>query len=227
VAWTQAIIYYSFTTLLNLYLFRDQFFFPTFLGGSGNGECSQILMYLPYTPHIPYAQRFYMFQLGGHIYSTIHEIMYKRKEPKFAEMILHHGMTIFLISYSYLTNNLAIGILVLYTHDPGDVFLALVRMYNEVKSKNLRLLDIFYGLFVFVWVFFRLTSFPICIIGAALNLIATRPFDFIWTCYAYLTFMLCGLVLLHYYWFLVILKILVNLIQKKQEPNMWDKKKIN
>jgi hypothetical protein len=225
VAWIQAIIYYSFTTLLNLYLFRDQFFFPTFLGGSGNGSCDQIFQYLPYVPEIPYGRWFYMFQLGGHIYSTIHEVVYKRKDPKFMEMILHHGMTVFLIAYSYMTNNIPVGLLVLYTHDPGDVFLALVRMYNDLRYKVKAMVGAIYFVFVTVWVFFRLTAFPFCIVGAAFDVVINNQYGHIHICYVFLVFMLCGLVMLHCYWFLVILKILVNVLKGKNEPNYYDNKK--
>ena len=48
-------------------------------------------------------------------------------------MLLHHIITIVLLSVSYLSDQVYIGILVLFLHDISDFFLFLSRICNDFK----------------------------------------------------------------------------------------------
>lgn len=57
-------------------------------------------------------------------------VVIKRKtEMKYYEKLLHHMLAASLIAFSALSNDFLIGIMVLFTHDFSDVFLAFGRTY--------------------------------------------------------------------------------------------------
>ncbi len=224
--WVMSIIYYSVSTISAYVLFKDEYFFPPMLLGSG--QCSALFKYTPYAPNIPNGTWFYMVQFGCHLHTLIDHVVFKWKDPKFWEMFLHHGMAVFLIFFSYMTNEVAVGILVLFTHDPGDIFLDLVRFYNDFKKRNEYLVGIFYSAFMFVWVYFRLYSFPCCIVKEAFHKLDSKPaaeWGYLYSPYMYLFMMLSALVLLHVYWFFFIVRIAINIVTKKKEYNIYDRKK--
>jgi hypothetical protein len=222
--WVMSIIYYTCSTLTAWYLFREEYFFPKML--LGEGECSAIFKHTPAAPSIPNGVMFYMVQFGCHLHTLIDHVIFKWKDPKFWEMFLHHGIAVFLIFFSYMTNEISVGILVLFTHDPGDIFLDLVRFYNDLTNKNQALLGCFYAGFIFVWVFFRLYAFPACIVQSAyIKLREKEDWGLLYSPYWYLFCMLTALVLLHVYWFFFILRVAINLVMKRKEPNIYDRKK--
>ncbi len=165
--WVGNIIYYTCSTITAFLLFKDTDFFPKELGGN----VEPVMMYegTPYTKQYPYAVLFYMVQFGRHLHTLVDYCVYKWRTPKFWEMFLHHSMAVFLIFFSYLFNGLRCGILVLFVHDPCDVFLCLGRLIADFKSHSAVLKYVnFIGLVV-TWVFFRLYAFPKCIVGSAIS----------------------------------------------------------
>ena len=114
-------------------------------------------------------KEFYMVQLGVHLYNALDHIFLRYKEPKFYEMLLHHWVAVFLIFLSYLSNFVAIGSMVLFTHDPGDIFLDFSRVYNDYKNAKKPIVIGIFLIFVFQWIFLRLYTFSWCLIRAAIN----------------------------------------------------------
>ena len=218
--WLGSIIYYTFTSCLAYILFHDSWFFPTSLGGSA--ECADIYKYTPHVPHIPGAVFFYQMQFGWHFHTLIDHVVYKWREPKFWEMFLHHAVAVFLIFFSYLSNQVAVGILVLVTHDPCDVGLYGSRFYNDMKSKNYPLLYGIYVSFVASWIYFRLFVFPKCVVGQAFISLWDYPKDMMYPVYLYMILMMSALVVLHLYWFVFILRIIIGVIEGKKEYNLYD-----
>jgi len=196
----------------------------------GHGSCPDIFKYMPEAPDIPYGQIFYMVQFGCHLHTFFDHIIFKFREPKFWEMFLHHGVAVFfLIFFSYMSNEIAVGILVLFVHDPGDIFLDAVRFYNDLKIRNDIGVFILYVSFMGVWCYFRLYCFPI-IVGEVMKTVfrqgASGQAPFLHPAYNYLIAMLCALVVLHVYWFAFIVRIALNIALKKKEYNTYDNKKM-
>jgi len=221
--WIMNVIYYSFTSVLAYFLFKDAFFFPTLLGG--NAQCSDIYKYTPFVPHIPYAVGFYQMQFGWHFHTLIDHVVYKWKDPKFWEMFLHHSVAVFLIFFSYLSNQVPVGLLVLITHDPSDIGLCGSRYYNDMKGKKMPLLIAIYIGFVLSWIFLRLFVFPKCVVGQAFISLFNYPQDLMYPVYLYMILMMSALVILHFYWFTFVMRILMGLFGKKKDYNSYDKKK--
>jgi TLC domain len=220
--WIFSIIYYTCSTIACYLLFRDQYFFPKMLGGQA--ECRDMFSFTPGAPPtIPYATIFYMVQFGCHLHTLVDHVIYKRKDAKFWEMFLHHAMAVFLIFFSYLVGEISVGILVLFTHDPADIFLDAVRFYNDLKIRNDVGVFLLYVSFMGVWIYTRLYAFPSCIVSEAMALVERS--DAFWALfYGYLTAMLTALVALHMYWFLFIIRIAVNIVLKNKEYNTYDNK---
>ena len=103
-------------------------FMPTWLGGSGTPY-----IMLEMVPQIPNAtlemKVFYIAQFGKH-FSRFFGHVFIRPEGNFFEYALHHGLSIFLIVFSYLTNLWYIGIFVLLIHDYSDFALIIARAYK-------------------------------------------------------------------------------------------------
>jgi hypothetical protein len=72
---------------------------------------------------------FYIAQFGKH-FSRFYGHIFIRSEGNFFEYCLHHGLSIFLILFSYLTNQWHIGIFVLLIHDYSDFCLIIARAYK-------------------------------------------------------------------------------------------------
>ena len=83
---------------------------------------------------------FYALQLGVHIFSVFEMMVIKRKtELKYYEKLLHHILAASLIAFSAMANEVLIGIIILFTHDASDIFMAYGRTYTETKYKKVRI----------------------------------------------------------------------------------------
>jgi hypothetical protein len=218
--WVGNIIYYSFSTITCFLLFKDMDFFPKDLGG----KAEPIKMYegVPNSREYDYAVLFYMVQFGRHLHTLIDYCVYKWNTPKFWEMFLHHCTAVFLIFFSYLTNNLRVGILVLFVHDPSDIFLCSARLIESLKNHPSSLKYANYILFVASWVFFRLYAFPKCIVGSAIGAYQIYDVGRLTSPMLFMLVMLSALVVLHFYWFIIILRILVTMLRGKKNYNLYD-----
>jgi hypothetical protein len=228
--WLMSIVYYSFSTVACYLICHEQFFFPAMLGGKGDSR--DLFKYSPESPpEMPYAVVFYMLQFSCHLFSLIEHVIFKLKDPKFWEMFMHHLVAVFLIFFSYLIGEIAVGLLVLFTHDSGDVFLDLSRLLNDLKKERVGIfVHISWVCFMLDWIFFRLFSFPNYVVKEALWDMIYGKGNFVEgpmiPVYSYMIAMLCALVFLHFYWFAFILKIAINIVRGKKEWNTYDNKKI-
>jgi len=112
-----------------------------------------------------------MLQFGVHLYTLYDHLVFRYKEPKFFELLFHHLMSVFLIFYSYVSNTAPMGILVLFTHDPGDVMLDLNRVLNDWNPRLSNVIDFTYVAFVISWIFLRLGVFPGCLVTSTVEFV--------------------------------------------------------
>ena len=131
--------FYLFTAGTAFVLFRDQSWFPGWVGGKGS--CQNIYREFPDIPQDKRVEMelFYAFQLGVHIFSVFEMVVIKRKTAqKYYEMLLHHMLAASLIVFSAMSNEITVGIMILFTHDISDVFLAFCRSYVETKLSKVQ-----------------------------------------------------------------------------------------
>ena len=160
--------------------------------------------------------------MGHHLYAFLYQLIRKRNDTKFFEYLLHHSMAFFLIFFSYCTNLITSGIMVLLTHDISDAFLVLARGYGDFKYKNKKLVNAIYAIGFFVWCYTRLYAFPRCfIIPEILNFgVMQEKYKYFIIFIAILSFfrqvlkfvmgylitMTCMLFIMHIYWSIFMIK---------------------
>jgi len=111
--------YMCFSTAVGYYVMKDGFFYPVYLGGSG--DYSKLFLDHPYTPHVPYLKEYYILSTSYHFGQLMKHVLGKRQND-FVEMMLHHTVTIYLLVGSYLYNVWECGAIISYIHDASDIF---------------------------------------------------------------------------------------------------------
>ncbi len=111
---------------------------------------------------------FYIIQFGKHLGRFFHH-SFVRSEGNFYEYALHHGLSTFLIFFSYLMNMWLIGIFVLLIHDISDIVLVLSRVYRDYKNLNKNFLVYLDFAGVIVWVFCRIFLLSYCCVYSSIS----------------------------------------------------------
>lgn len=104
---------------------------------------------------------YYMIELAFYC-SLIFTLLYDHKRADFVQMIVHHLATIVLIYFSWISNFVRVGSLVLLIHDVSDPWLELAKMGIYLKRKTLT--DVAFGIFVLVWTVARHYVLPFIIL---------------------------------------------------------------
>ena len=87
----------------------------------------------PDLPEATFAMKvFYLIQGGKHLSKLISHTFIKL-EGNFYEYLSHHFVSVYLILFSYLTNQWPIGIMVLIIHDASDMVLMFARGYKVIR----------------------------------------------------------------------------------------------
>ena len=76
-----------------------------------------------------------------------------------------------LILMSFFSNQVVVGIMVLFLHDASDTFLLIGRFYADLKNKNKYLLALSHILAFVFWMVLRMGIFPVCVIGETMTAI--------------------------------------------------------
>jgi hypothetical protein len=218
--WVGNIIYYTCSTIAAFLLFKDQDFFPKELGG----KADPVMMYegFPSIKQYPYAVMFYMIQFGRHLHTLVDYCVYKWRDPKFWEMFLHHNMAVFLIFFSFLVGGMRFGIIVMFVHDPSDVFLCLGRLFADFKNHSWVVQYFNVVGLIFTWIFFRLYAFPKCVISSGISYFMVHDVGRLTSPVLFMTLMAAALVVLHFYWFVFIIRIVITILRGKKNYNSYD-----
>uniref|UniRef100_G1PM23 Ceramide synthase 6 n=1 Tax=Myotis lucifugus TaxID=59463 RepID=G1PM23_MYOLU len=119
----------------------------------------------PYQPLTTDLHYYYILELSFYwslMFSQFTDI--KRKD--FGIMFLHHLVSIFLITFSYVNNMARIGTLVLCLHDSADALLEAAKMANYAKFQ--KMCDILFVMFAMVFITTRLGIFPLWVLNSTL-----------------------------------------------------------
>lgn len=130
----------------------------------------------------------------------------------FMEYLVHHCVTIALMSFSWVAYFHRIGSLVLILHDVGDIFLSLAKCLNYIKKEFL--CNLSFVMFVILFIYPRLYVFPM------LNFSCAYEFgQFIEPHFRGVNLASLLLVLqpLHVFWFILILRMIFRLITGRMD----------
>jgi ceramide synthetase len=221
-------IFYSFTTILAYALFRNEYWFPSIVGGCG--ACGQIYKEYPNWPTDSAAklEMYFMIQLGVHVFSVFEMIVIKRKtERKFYEYLLHHFVAATLILFSMMCNEITAGAIILIVHDASDILMAFSRAFIETKFAATKSTAFFYFSMTAIWIYMRIIVFPFCLLA---NVYANKPtsqdeWHMISFEYSYLLIMAIVLYGMHLFWTFFIIKLGLRFAMGKKITNVHEDNK--
>lgn len=194
--------YYAAMTTWGFALLRGEPWMPWVLGGKGATRHCWTDGY-PFQPVPTEMRRFYLTAVGYHL-SEVAMLLLETRHPDFWEMLLHHTVSCTLVSYSYILNYVRVGSLVLLLHGATDIFIYASKVL--VDTPNTRLLALSYFGLIAAYGWFRIYIYPVYIMRSAwvesIEEAGSEVFG-----WGYLNFALCVLLLLHMYWFGLIVKI--------------------
>lgn len=155
---------------------------------------------------------------GHSIYATFYMDTWRKDS---AVMVVHHIITLALISFSYAFRYHNVGILVLFLHDIGDIQLEFIKLNIYLKSRgggyhrlNDILSDVVSVSFSITWFLFRLYWFPLKVLFttcvSSLQFVPNIPF------YFFFNALLFMLLLMNIYWFLFIVVFIVKVLKMKE-----------
>jgi ceramide synthetase len=95
--------------------------------------------------------------MGYHLHLMIYH-GFEEVRNDFVVMFLHHFVTIFLYGFSYLTNMVLGGAVVMFLHDIADVPIALTKCFYETTLESVKM---FLAAWLAIsWFYTRILVFP-------------------------------------------------------------------
>lgn len=165
--WIYSLAYYSVSSAIAYCLILNTSILPTWLGG--HGQCINAYINSPFLTEDTWGMKaFYLVTFGKHLNRLVTHA-FIRPEGNFYEFLLHHGLSTFLIFFSYLMNYWLIGILIIFIHDLSDLALGAGRLYTvhywaiqDYRYKNRLFLKIQYVFEFIIWVGCRIFIHVCC-----------------------------------------------------------------
>lgn len=127
----------------------------------GTESNPQFLINYPCQPIPKFLDDIYVIKLAYHTFESVVSTAFHRNRRDFSEHFLHHVMTLALVSYSYFTNFLPVGSVIMLIMDFTDIFVALFKMAADVNDfwQNILFSLMFTG-----WCSLRIFFFPVYVI---------------------------------------------------------------
>uniref|UniRef100_A0A3B3BKC8 Ceramide synthase 2a n=1 Tax=Oryzias melastigma TaxID=30732 RepID=A0A3B3BKC8_ORYME len=171
-------------------------------------DSSRMWENFPKMPLLTSQYWYYMIQLGFYM-SLLLSVVSDVKRKDFWEQIVHHVVTIGLLSVSWVVNYIRAGSVILLVHDASDYIMELAKMFNYAGWK--RTCNFLFVVFAAVFIVTRLIVFPVWLLFMAMTLPLTRYTLFL----GFFLFgvMLLMLQILHVIWAGFILRMVIKLLQ--------------
>ncbi|CAG9330162.1 unnamed protein product [Blepharisma stoltei] len=194
-------LYFTFSVVFGYWVAKDSYFLSWKLGGKGDVNLMWTDFPFQSTETFPYIREYLMIQLGYHTQSFIVHILSKPRND-FMEMLLHHSLTICLLTSGYLMNYVVMSHLVLFVHDIPDLFVYLTRIFMDTKHKNITFLS-YIGIMI-SWAYLRLYIYPFDLIR--MGSFYDNPVSHEIYGMGILSGMVHVLLLMHIYWYVLLVK---------------------
>ncbi|CAG5958068.1 unnamed protein product [Menidia menidia] len=161
---------------------------------------------------LPSQYWYYLLELGFYL-SLLLSLTFDVKRKDFKEQVVHHIATITLLSFSWISNYIRIGTLVMVIHDSSDILLEGAKVFNYAKWH--RTANGLFVVFTALFMFTRLVIFPFWLIHCTW----VYPLELFPAFFGYYFFNIMLLVLqfLHVYWAFLISRMLFKFIFSKLE----------
>lgn len=187
----------------------------------------------PYMYTVDSIYYFYILQIS-YWSSCLLFLNFEVKRRDYYVFVLHHVSTIILLSFSHVLNFWRVGLIILLVHDVVDMFLYASKSLNYCLFKKNVLLSICYALFVLSYFYFRIYLYFFYLVLPLSNTKLIREYTdgFVNSHYdvpggVVLIVLLWVLMIMHIYWFLLIIKMTYVFIMKMGNFGVSSKKTEN
>ncbi|XP_041794167.1 ceramide synthase 2 [Chelmon rostratus] len=159
---------------------------------------------------LPSQYWYYILEMGFYL-SLVLRLTFDVKRKDFKEQVIHHTATLILLSFSWISNYIRIGTIVMVLHDSSDVVLECGKLFNYAKWQKTS--DGMFVVFTAVFMVTRLVIFPFWVIHCTW----VYPLEDFAPFFGYYFFnvMLLILQMLHLYWAVLILRMVYKFIFSK------------
>ncbi|KAM3608573.1 uncharacterized protein V6R79_001126 [Siganus canaliculatus] len=173
-------------------------------------DLRQIWSGFPKQSMLPSQYWYYILEVGFYI-SLVLSLAFDVKRKDFQEQVIHHIATLTLQGFSWTSNYIRIGTLVMAVHDSADIFLEGGKMFNYAKWQQAA--NVMFVLFTVTFTMTRLIIFPFWLIHCTW----VYPVELFAPFFGYYFFnvMLVVLLVLNIYWALLISRMVYKLIFAK------------
>ena len=185
---------------------KDQVWFPTYLGGSG--DMIRSFDGHPHANHCEGLKMYILVTMGYHAGGLITLALGTRRND-FIEMGLHHLVTMYLFGGMYVYNIWEIGSAIAYLHDVSDITANVVKMLAETNDKFW--LPITFVLHMILWFWFRNIVLPKYVWHLLTDFIYVEMYGETLVIPIFGFGLLC-LCFLHLYWFTMFCRLLKKFI---------------
>lgn len=167
-------------------------------------------------------QLLYVVQMAHYLHGTYATLFLEAWRSDTFALLLHHVVTLSLLTFSFIYRFMRLGVLVLFLHDISDVLLELTklsvyfqRQHGKISKLNQRLSTVGFILFTGSWVLFRLYWYPLKVLQASTWCVFLSPGCVDGTLFLASNSLLWALQGLHIYWFSLILILLYKILTGK------------
>ncbi|TKY69467.1 LAG1 longevity assurance-like 3 [Spatholobus suberectus] len=158
----------------------------------------------------------YMYAAGFYSYSILGLIFWETKRSDFVVSMGHHVISVALIVLSYIFRFARVGSVVLALHEGCDVILETAKMCKYSGAETIA--SIAFVLFVLVFTIMRIVFYPFWILwSTSYEVVLTLDKDRVDGPIYYYVFntLLYFLLVMHIYWWVLMLRMLVKQIQER------------
>ncbi|XP_035498490.1 ceramide synthase 2 [Scophthalmus maximus] len=161
---------------------------------------------------LPSQYWYYLLEMGFYL-SLLLSLTFDVKRKDFKEQVIHHIATLTLLSFSWISNYIRIGTLVMAVHDSADILLEGAKVFNYAKWRQTA--DAMFVVFTLLFMLTRLVIFPFWLIHCTWVYPLERFPPFFG--YYFFNVMLVVLEMLHLYWAVLISRMVYKFIFTKLE----------
>lgn len=186
---------------------------------SNSSSVVKDLLYPNPTRMVDVERWYYIQAFGFYLSASVFLIFWDSKRSDYAQYIIHHIVTVGMISMSYLYAYVRVGMVVLALHDVGDIFLYSSKFFYHLKVKGIDIA--LFAAFVVTFYISRLVLYSRivhAIMVECLQLMVNEPefnqwamfYDTYLVHYALFLVALIVLLVLHCFWFTLALRMVAN-----------------
>ncbi|KAF7325697.1 Longevity assurance proteins LAG1/LAC1 [Mycena kentingensis (nom. inval.)] len=214
---TYAFVYYSAASLWGLHVMRQ---LPTWWYNT-----SAFWTDYPHWAMLPHLKAYYLVQAAYWVQQVLVLLLrLERPRKDHNELVAHHCVTIWLISWSYLMNVTLIGQAVYLSMDVPEVFFSFSKLLNYLSMDRAKIVSL--AIFTYVWTYFRhyLNILILWSVYAEYNLVPPSARHWSPSAGTYLPDWMQGFIftpmaalqLLNMFWYALVLRILVRALLTAQ-----------